>query len=315
MNIIDVTLRDGGHIVDFNWPSDFLSSYLPTVSAVKEINYVELGYWSQTAKSQNRFYNMNAVDLENIVDLGLSKKASIMIDFHYCSKNIDHYKSEGFEKNVGLIRLCSRREDIQEAVVFGKKLIDELGVELSLNFFNITNYNSGEIAYCIENGEKAGATFLYFADTHGALNLHKEGVRYGEYARMITDSGMLPGLHLHDHSGKAYLNYCLGQDLGFKSFDCSLGGMGKGVGNLRMEHVVNCLSNLDLMDLLESESILRMPPLVNGIVTSALSATDYYATAGTTLGLAPSAVAKALQGRTSTERDVFNRKILENITK
>jgi len=310
MNIIDVTLRDGGHIVDFDWPDEFLEKYLRTVSKVKEIDYIELGYWSQTTKSDNRFYNMNASDLEAIADKGLNKPASIMIDYHYCKKNIESYKSDVFLKNVGLIRLCSRREDIVEAVKFGRQLIDELGVDLSLNFFNITNYSKSEIEYCIENGKEAGAKYLYFADTHGALNLHKEADIYREYAKMIKNNGMIPGLHLHDHSGKAYLNYCIGMDIGFGSFDCSLGGMGKGVGNLRMEHVVNTMENLDLLDLLNNEQLLRMPSLIPGLVTSALSATDYYAVMSEKLSIKPSELAKILAGCSSSERDIFDKNIL-----
>lgn len=310
MNLIDVTLRDGGHVVDFDWPSEFSKKYLKTISNVSEVNFIELGYWSQTVKSKNRFYNMQAKDLDVLGQMGLNKPASIMIDYHYCSHDINSYKSEAFDKHVQLIRLCSRREDIVEAVKFGRQLIDELGIKLSLNFFNITNYNSEEIRYCIENGKNAGATYLYFADTHGALDLHKNGKVYEDYARMIKQNGMIPGLHLHDHSGKAYLNYCIGKDLGFGSFDCSLGGMGKGVGNLKMEHVVNPLSNLELLDLLNEEQILRMPPLIPGLISSALSATDYYAVWSEKLDIKPSKLAEILSSKTPTERDIFNKKIL-----
>jgi len=310
MNLIDVTLRDGGHIVDFDWPDSFLEKYLPIVSKVDELNFIELGYWSQTAKSKHRFYNMNASNLEEISEKGLLKPASIMIDYHYCKKEMSAYRSEVFDKNVGLVRLCSRREDIVEAVKFGRELIDQLGVDLSLNFFNITNYSKEEVEYCIEHGKEAGAKYLYFADTHGALDLHREADVYGEYAKMVKDAEMIPGLHLHDHSGKAYLNYCIGKDLGFGSFDCSLGGMGKGVGNLRMEHVVNPLENLNLLDLLNSEDLLRMPALIPGLVTSALSATDYYAVWSEKLGMKPSELAEVLASKTSSERDIFNKELL-----
>lgn len=313
MNLIDVTLRDGGHQVDFNWPDSFLRRYLYNLSKVEEINYVELGYWSQTAKSNNRFYNMGFDDLEALVNMGLKKSASVMIDYHYCSQDLNSYRSEVFEKNVDLIRLCSRREDIKDAVKFGNKLVEKLGVSLSLNFFNITNYSTEEIEYCIENGKNAGATYLYFADTHGALDLHNSRDVYSKYATMIRDSGMVPGLHLHDHSGKAYLNYRIGQDIGFGSFDCSLGGMGKGVGNLKMEHVIDPLHNTDVLDLLMREDLLRMPALVPGIVTAKFSATDYYAVWAEKMSIPPSKLADLLSGLTSTERDIFDKSHLGRV--
>lgn len=310
MNLIDVTLRDGGHQTDFNWSDDFLGKYLPVVSKIEEVDYVELGYWSQTAKSRNRFYNMGPSDLEKFVSMGLTKPASIMLDYHYCSHDFADYISDAFISHVALVRLCSRREDIKEAVRFCRNLIDKVNVKLSLNFFNITNYSKEEIEYCIENGKDAGATFLYFADTHGALDLHRDGNIFSDYADMIKDNEMIPGLHLHDHSGKAYMNYRLGIDLGFQSFDCSVGGMGKGVGNLKMEHVINPLANLDLLDFLEEERLLRMPALIPGLVTSALSATDYYAVRAKNLGIKSSVLCNLLKAKSSSERDIFNESIL-----
>ena len=307
MNLIDVTLRDGGHQVDFNWPNKFLSKYFPAISGVQQLDFVELGYWSQTEKSLNRFYNMTPNVLEELVELGLSSKASVMIDYHYCSHHMSSYRSDVFEQNVDLVRLCSRREDISEAVKFGRQLIDELGVKLSLNFFNITNYSKQEIEYCIEKGKEAGATFLYFADTHGALNLFKERNVYEEYANIINDNEMIAGLHLHDHSGKAYLNFCIGQEIGFGSFDCSLGGMGKGVGNLRMEHVVDPILNASIIDMLSEEQILRMQPLIPGLVTAALSATDYYAVWAEKLDIKPSDLIKLLLDKSPSERDIFDK--------
>jgi len=310
MNLIDVTLRDGGHQVDFNWPNKFLSKYFPAISGVQQLDFVELGYWSQTEKSLNRFYNMTPNVLEELVELGLSSKASVMIDYHYCSHHMSSYRSDVFEQNVDLVRLCSRREDISEAVKFGRRLTDELGVKLSLNFFNITNYGKHEIEYCIDRGNDAGAAFLYFADTHGALDLYRDRDVYAEYANIIIDNEMTAGLHLHDHSGKAFLNFCIGQEIGFGSFDCSLGGMGKGVGNLRMEHVVDPILNAPMLDMLYEEEILRMQPLIPGLVTAALSATDYYAVWAEKLDIKPSELMKLLMDKSPSERDIFDKRNL-----
>ena len=60
---------------------------------------------------------------------------------------------------------------------------------------------------------------------------------FKQYTKLIKQIGMIPGLHLHDHSGKAYFNYRNLQSAGFDSTDVSLGGLGKGLGNLRLEHV------------------------------------------------------------------------------
>jgi len=59
MNFIDVTLRDGGHQVRFDWPDDFVDSHISTVIQSPTINFIELGYWKQTSKSINKFYDLN----------------------------------------------------------------------------------------------------------------------------------------------------------------------------------------------------------------------------------------------------------------
>ena len=58
MKIIDVTLRDGGFTCDFDWPMKFAQEYYKLLSKL-DVNLVELGYWKQTAKSSNRFFDLN----------------------------------------------------------------------------------------------------------------------------------------------------------------------------------------------------------------------------------------------------------------
>ena len=54
LNIIDVTLRDGAHQVDFNWETKYAKNHINTIIKSKDINFIELGYWKQTSKSKNR---------------------------------------------------------------------------------------------------------------------------------------------------------------------------------------------------------------------------------------------------------------------
>ena len=56
MKFIDVTLRDGGHAVNFNWNFAFARDCYNVLSKIPEIKFIELGYWKQTNKSQHPFY-------------------------------------------------------------------------------------------------------------------------------------------------------------------------------------------------------------------------------------------------------------------
>ncbi len=59
MNLIDVTLRDGGHQVKFDWSDNFVDSHITALINTPSINFIEMGYWKQTAKYNNKFYNLN----------------------------------------------------------------------------------------------------------------------------------------------------------------------------------------------------------------------------------------------------------------
>ena len=114
MQIIDVTLRDGGHVRDFNWPIKYAQQHYLSLSKIPEIKFIELGYWMQTSKSKNTFYNLNFKKVKKITKQKKLKNVSIMIDYHYCSKNISDYPNYK-QKIIGMIRVCSRKEDIPKA--------------------------------------------------------------------------------------------------------------------------------------------------------------------------------------------------------
>ena len=87
MKFIDVTLRDGGHQHNFNWPLEFVKRYLESVNSFGEIEFVELGYWKQSGKFDGAFYSIEEKLLKSICQM-TKKKLSIMVDFHYCSHNV-----------------------------------------------------------------------------------------------------------------------------------------------------------------------------------------------------------------------------------
>ena len=290
MNFIDVTLRDGGHQVKFDWLDDFVDSHIRTIIRSPTINFIELGYWKQTSKSTNKFYDLNEIHLQDISDrLNIENfnKFSIMVDCHYCKHDANEYPNKDF--GVGLVRVCSRSEDIDIAVKLGESIKKRTGSKLSMNFFNITNYTMVDLERCVKLASNSGADFIYFADTHGTLDLEHEFEKYSDMAALINSYGVTPGFHLHDHSGKAYFNYRQLLKCGFGSTDVSLAGMGKGDGNLKLEYVLPVFESPEILDHLENyRSILQMKPSSYGIISSYFSITDYYALQAIRLGLKPS---------------------------
>ena len=89
MNIIDVTLRDGGHAVNFDWPMPLAREYYSLMNNFPQIGYSELGYWKQRHKSANPFYNLDYETVCSITEKKKLQNVSVMIDYHYCLQNVE----------------------------------------------------------------------------------------------------------------------------------------------------------------------------------------------------------------------------------
>ena len=312
MRFIDVTLRDGGHQHGFNWPLEFVKRYLASTKLFDEIEFVELGYWKQTDKFDGPFYSIEESLLSSICQM-TEKKLSIMVDFHYCSHNVEDFPNIADFPELGLIRVCLRKEDILEGCRFIKELKKYTNCQVSINFFNITNYVEDDLIFGCKSAEGSNADFMYFADTHGGLDLEKNLEMFKKFTKIIKKNDMTPGLHLHDHSGKAYFNYRNLINAGFEATDVSLGGLGKGLGNLKLEHVFDLRGREGILDhLLIDKHLFKMPSGPYGILTARENITDHYAVEAEKIGLTPSQFSNRLQLINGSAKDNYDRKILNN---
>ena len=238
MQIIDVTLRDGGHVRDFNWPIRFAQKHYLSLSKIPEIKFIELGYWKQTSKSKNTFYNLDFKKVKKITQEKKLKNVSIMIDYHYCSKDLSDYPNNK-QKEIAMIRVCSRKEDIPKALKFAENLKKQTRLNVSFNIFNSTNYKKNELLKVCKMVAKHKIDYVYFADTHGDMDLEKLYKKFKKPLSILNKSGKKIGMHLHDHSGKGYFNFRQLKKYNIDKCDSSIRGMGKGFGNLRTEQIVN----------------------------------------------------------------------------
>ena len=94
-----------------------------------------------------------------------------MVDYHYCSHDVEDYPSHAHFPELGLIRVCLRKEDVGKGCSFAKELKKYTNRKLSVNFFNITNYEDKDLASACDAAAEANADYVYFADTHGGLDL------------------------------------------------------------------------------------------------------------------------------------------------
>ena len=308
MQIIDVTLRDGGHVRDFNWPIKFAQDHYSTLCKVKEIKFIELGYWKQTSKSKNTFYNLDFKKVKKITKGKKLNNVSIMIDYHYCSKKLSDYPQNN-QKEIAMIRMCSRKEDIPNALKFAEKLKKYSKLNVSFNIFNSTNYTSKELLKVCKLVSKHNIDYVYFADTHGDMDLEKTYIRFKEPLTVLTKSGKKVGMHLHDHSGKGYFNYRQLKKYKISKCDSSIRGMGKGFGNLRTEQIIKTKYFDYIGGLIKKyNNLLTMPQNIYTLITSQYGISDNYATKAKKLNMKIKIFSKLCSKIKGKDKDNFDSK-------
>lgn len=314
VKLIDVTFRDGGHQLNFDWPSEYVAQHVETLKQQGDsIEFLELGYWKQVGKFSGAFYGMDESTLEVLPEWEPGDPVrAVMADFHYCSHDAESFPEA--QKGLGLLRMTSRKEHVEDALKLLREIKESTGLETSLNLFNITNYLPNELERVVRSIPTGMVDFVYFADTHGALRLAQEAERFETYARMIREKGITPGFHLHDHGGMAMANYQILERLGYEYSDASLNGLGKGLGNLKLEFVVEGDLQTKLLELYNrNRGLLEMPRTPFGLVAAVASVTDHYALQAEELSLTISEFTEFCTRLSGFDRDNYNPVLMQGL--
>jgi len=316
MQLIDVTLRDGGFTCDFNWPIEFAQEYYNLVSKF-DINCMELGYWKQTSKSQNKFFNLNMDTIKQVTGGRGLKNVCVMIDYHYCSKNLNDYPTDD-QNEIKMIRMTARKDMIDDALVFANKLKNHTGLDIAFNIFNTTNYTDTELNLVLDKVLKFNFEVIGFADTHGYLNLNKDINVYDQKFKRIKDSNKKTCFHLHNHTGKAYMNYIKCAESPYIDIcDTSIGGLGKGAGNLKLEEVLDNDKALLLNQFINKhyDNLFKKTVSPYYMVTGRHGITDNYATQAMKLNLDMNRFIKFCSTISGLYKDNFDKTLLKEFLK
>lgn len=233
IQVLDVSLRDGGHRTNFHFADQELQQVLTALDKAG-IEYIEIGY-----------RNGSAQPVMNMGRAGLCQKDYLL----FCNALIKHAKMAVmvFPKNVdqddllelkncgvGLIRICVLKGKLDEAFTT-LQMAKDLGFEVAVNLTNMTHYQEFELDEVIEKLIPYQPDVIYFADSNGSVMPDKIVSMYQKY----TNKYAIPfGFHAHDNLGLAQANALAAIGAGVKYIDSSLAGMGKGTGNLKTEFFI-----------------------------------------------------------------------------
>lgn len=234
---LDVTLRDGGCVIDFNFGSNYMCRILAAIEA-SGADYIELGYIDNnkgTEKERTQFLSEKSIRQNFLKKKKTGHKYLAMMDYgKYKAEDLEKYREDGIDG----IRLAFHKKDWRCALDIGKQIYEK-GYEVFLQPMITMRYTDQELLELIAavNNEFPQASAFYLVDSFGEM-------RQEDVSRLIylidhnLNREITIGFHSHNNLQLSYanaislLNFPMNRDL---IIDSSVLGMGKGAGNLNTE--------------------------------------------------------------------------------
>lgn len=244
LKVLDVTLRDGGCVNDFN----FGKSYMEKILAAQEasgVDVIEMGYIDENKGSESgRTQYINEKIIEKCILKSKKPGVTYVAMMDYEKFNVDnlHVRTE---RSIDGLRLAFHKKNRKDITELGRKIISK-GYQFYIQPMITLRYSDEELLELIEqvNRDLPDASGFYIVDSFGEM-------RPNDMSRVLNlvdhnlISSMTLGFHSHNNLQMSYSNAIA--MLQFPTtrnlmLDCSIMGMGKGAGNLNTELLLEHLN-------------------------------------------------------------------------
>ncbi|CEG55853.1 beta/alpha barrel domain-containing protein [Legionella fallonii] len=241
IQLLDASLRDGGHRTNFHFSDQELEGILLPLDKTG-VEYIEIGYRNGSIRPIDNLGRAGFCYKDYLhLCRSLIKKATIAVMAH--PNNIDEADLiELKDAGVSLLRICIAKDGFAEAIPV-IKIAKKLNLQVSINFIHMTYYTDDELDEVVEQASKYQPEMIYFADSNGSILPQRIKSIYGKY---IPNYPIPFGFHAHDNIGLAHANAIAAMDSGVELIDASLAGMGKGTGNLKTEFFIAYLHAIQI---------------------------------------------------------------------
>jgi len=237
IRVLDVTLRDGGCVIDFNFGLPYMKKILSALES-SDVDCIELGYIDEKKGSESgrtQYINDLAVTKNFLITKKPGKKYFCMID--HGKFDVNNLKPRN-ENSIDGIRYCFHKKDCMNIADQCKKII-ELGYEVYLQPMITLRYSNKELVdfLTMVNKDVPNASGVYIVDSFGEMRPNDVG-RFISIVDETLDPKIPMGFHSHNNLQLSYSNaisfiqYPTNRDI---MIDSSIMGMGKGAGNLNTE--------------------------------------------------------------------------------
>ncbi|QIV94077.1 hypothetical protein [Allofrancisella frigidaquae] len=231
IKIIDVTLRDGGYRVNFNFSDNLINMVVKKLS-LAGIDYIEVGYRNGSFKKINNIGKCGLGSDHYIKRVReVSQLAKLVMMYH--PRNVDISELERMKDNgIDFLRCCVPIDNPGNSIEYIKES-NNLGIKNCVNLTRISQHNINDILLFIEKLKKENVELVYLADSNGSL-LPTQISKL--VSSVIKNIDIEIGFHPHNDLNLAVANSISALDAGATYFDTSIRGMGKGPGNLQTEY-------------------------------------------------------------------------------
>lgn len=231
--LLDVTLRDGGYVNDWQFP---IPDALAIVSTLAKggMPHIEVGYYNPRPSLNGAGHGSGPTSycppeyLEGVSRVRGNSKLAVMVHLEDVLPTDYTYLAH---HDISTVRFVVPGSSVQQL----ESHIDAAhaaGLSASVNLIRASQRSDENILLCARAAQDLGADWLYLADSNGSLLPH----RVERIFRELRDElDMRLGFHAHDSLQLAFANSLAAIRGGVTLLDSSLAGMGKGAGNLVTE--------------------------------------------------------------------------------
>lgn len=237
VKVLDVTLRDGGCVIDFNFGQTYMDQILTGLEK-SGVDIIEVGYLDAkkgTVQGRTQFCDEKVIKQLFLKDKKPGVTYVAMFDFgKFDPDTLEPYDGAGIDG----LRIAFHKKDRLNMVPVAKKVLEK-GYKLFVQPMTIMRYSDQELLELLEvvNRELGDATAFYVVDSFGEMRMHDLN-RVVYLVDRNLKPGMSMGFHSHNNLQLSYSNaVTLLQFFTSRNLviDGSVLGMGKGAGNLNTE--------------------------------------------------------------------------------